>query len=135
MARMGHDSPRAALMYQHTNQEADHGIADAIDRAVKAALRKPRQAQAEAGRRERRFDGLFSVHDRVSITPKLIVGRRRSFHALFLYLNLLPRSVGTRVVDLVNRTHQPRSHSATPDATCEPDEPSQDHDETADNDQ
>ncbi|WP_250031990.1 tyrosine-type recombinase/integrase [Paractinoplanes maris] len=41
MARMGHDSPRAALIYQHTNWEADHGIADAIDQAVKAARRKP----------------------------------------------------------------------------------------------
>jgi integrase len=41
MARMGHDSPRAALIYQHANREADHGIADAMDRAVKAARRKP----------------------------------------------------------------------------------------------
>jgi integrase len=40
MARMGHDSPRAALIYQHTNREADHGIADAMDQAVKAARRK-----------------------------------------------------------------------------------------------
>ncbi|GAA4939809.1 hypothetical protein GCM10025331_27380 [Actinoplanes utahensis] len=36
MARMGHDSPGAAQIYQHTDQEADHGIADAMDRAVKA---------------------------------------------------------------------------------------------------
>ncbi|NIL59163.1 tyrosine-type recombinase/integrase [Salinispora arenicola] len=41
MARMGHDSPRAALIYQHANREADQGIADAIDQAVKAARRKP----------------------------------------------------------------------------------------------
>jgi hypothetical protein len=41
MARMGHDSPRAALIYQHANREADQGIADAIDKAVKAAGRKP----------------------------------------------------------------------------------------------
>jgi integrase len=41
MARMGHDSPRAALIYQHANREADQGIADAIDKAVKAAQRKP----------------------------------------------------------------------------------------------
>jgi integrase len=40
-ARMGHDSPRAALIYQHTNREADHGIADAMDAAVKAARREP----------------------------------------------------------------------------------------------
>ncbi|MGW0501789.1 tyrosine-type recombinase/integrase [Micromonospora sp. NPDC003241] len=41
MARMGHDSPRAALIYQHANREADQGIADAIDKAVRAARRKP----------------------------------------------------------------------------------------------
>lgn len=41
MARMGHDSPRAALIYQHASREADQGIADAIDQAVKAARRKP----------------------------------------------------------------------------------------------
>ncbi len=38
---MGHDSPRAALIYQHANRVADHGIADAIDKAVKATRRKP----------------------------------------------------------------------------------------------
>lgn len=41
MARLGHDSPCAALIYQHANREADQGIADAIDKAVKAARRKP----------------------------------------------------------------------------------------------
>ena len=41
MARMGHDSPRATLICQHTNREADHEIADVMDQAVKAARRKP----------------------------------------------------------------------------------------------
>jgi hypothetical protein len=43
---MGHDSPRAALIYQHANREADQGIADAIDKAVKAARRKPSKRTA-----------------------------------------------------------------------------------------
>ncbi|AGL13583.1 phage integrase family protein [Actinoplanes sp. N902-109] len=47
MARMGHDSPRAALIYQHTNREADHGIADAMDAAVKAARRKPGKCKSK----------------------------------------------------------------------------------------
>ncbi|MFG2052108.1 hypothetical protein ACGFIW_32355 [Micromonospora sp. NPDC048935] len=38
---MGHDSPRATLIYQHANREADQVIADAIDKAVRAARRKP----------------------------------------------------------------------------------------------
>jgi integrase len=41
MSRMGHDSPRAALIYQHANAEADQAIASAIDKAIKAARRKP----------------------------------------------------------------------------------------------
>jgi integrase len=40
MARMGHDSPRAALIYQHASREADQSIADAIDKAVEAAVNK-----------------------------------------------------------------------------------------------
>jgi integrase len=47
MARMGHDSPRAALIYQHANREADQGIANAIDKAVKAARRKPSRRSPE----------------------------------------------------------------------------------------
>lgn len=39
--RMGDDSPRAALTYQHADREADRGIAEAIDRAGEATRRKP----------------------------------------------------------------------------------------------
>ncbi|MFG3710655.1 hypothetical protein [Micromonospora sp. NPDC047730] len=51
VTRMGHDSPRAALIYQHANREADQGIAEAIDKAVKAARAQAQQTRAEAGRR------------------------------------------------------------------------------------
>jgi integrase len=34
MTRMGHDSPRAALMYQHATSQADRAIADALSEAV-----------------------------------------------------------------------------------------------------
>jgi integrase len=40
MARMGHDSPRAALIYPPTNSEADRGIADALSEAVNEHHRK-----------------------------------------------------------------------------------------------
>jgi integrase len=43
MARMGHDSPRAALVYEHTNAETDEDIADAMEKAVNALRRKPRR--------------------------------------------------------------------------------------------
>ncbi len=36
MARMGHDSERAALIYQHAAHGADRAITDAIDRHVEA---------------------------------------------------------------------------------------------------
>lgn len=34
MARMGHDSERAALIYQHATRVADRGIAEALGRAL-----------------------------------------------------------------------------------------------------
>ena len=40
MARMGHDSPDAALIYQHATAEADRAIAEAVNKAVKKAQRK-----------------------------------------------------------------------------------------------
>ncbi|HXZ66563.1 MAG TPA: tyrosine-type recombinase/integrase [Streptosporangiaceae bacterium] len=36
MARMGHDSERAALIYQHESRGADRAIADAIDRQLRS---------------------------------------------------------------------------------------------------
>jgi len=34
MARMGHDNPRAALIYQHASAEADQAIAKGVDAVV-----------------------------------------------------------------------------------------------------
>lgn len=51
MARLGHASPRAALIYQHTAQDRDHAIADALD-AVAAKAQK-----AKASPKESAFEG------------------------------------------------------------------------------
>jgi integrase len=40
MTRMGHDSPRAALIYQHASSGADRAIADALDLLI-AATEEP----------------------------------------------------------------------------------------------
>ncbi|MCO5998640.1 hypothetical protein [Actinoallomurus rhizosphaericola] len=37
-ARMGQDSDRAALIYQHATRHADHRIAEALDARIKAEL-------------------------------------------------------------------------------------------------
>ncbi len=34
MTRMGHDSPRAALIYQHASSDADRSIADAVNQLL-----------------------------------------------------------------------------------------------------
>jgi integrase len=44
MARMGHDSSQAALIYQHATSEADRAIAQAVSDAVKAERKKARKA-------------------------------------------------------------------------------------------
>jgi hypothetical protein len=40
MARMGHDSERAAMIYQHEARGTDQAITDAIDTHVEAEQRK-----------------------------------------------------------------------------------------------
>jgi hypothetical protein len=37
MARLGHSSPRAALIYQHATAERDHTIAAGLDAIIEAA--------------------------------------------------------------------------------------------------
>jgi hypothetical protein len=44
MARMRHDNPRAALIYQHTSAEADQTIVDAVSAKVVADCRKAKDA-------------------------------------------------------------------------------------------
>jgi integrase len=51
MARMGHDSSQAALIYQHATTEADRAIAKALDAAVQADRKRTKKAAKEATRR------------------------------------------------------------------------------------
>jgi hypothetical protein len=44
MARMGHDSPQAALIHQHATAEADRTIAQAVDDAMPAERKKAKKA-------------------------------------------------------------------------------------------
>jgi integrase len=48
MARMGHDSPQAAMIYQHATAEADQTIADALHEAVEAERKRARRARKKA---------------------------------------------------------------------------------------
>jgi len=41
---MGHDSPQAAMIYQHATVEADRVIANALNAQVEAERRKARMA-------------------------------------------------------------------------------------------
>jgi hypothetical protein len=54
MARMGHDSAQAAMIYQHATSEADWAIAKAVDEAVKKARKSTKKA---ASRRPRNKAG------------------------------------------------------------------------------
>jgi integrase len=40
MARMGHSSPKAALIYQHRNMERDRAISDAMGKRAQAELKR-----------------------------------------------------------------------------------------------
>jgi integrase len=47
MTRMGHDSPRAALIYQHASSGADRAIADALDLLIAATAEPADKSSAE----------------------------------------------------------------------------------------
>jgi hypothetical protein len=42
MARIGHASPRAALIYQHATEERDRVVADQLDTLIASTERTPR---------------------------------------------------------------------------------------------
>jgi integrase len=42
MARIGHSSPRAALIYQHATEERDRAVADHLDTVIASTVRSPR---------------------------------------------------------------------------------------------
>jgi hypothetical protein len=51
MARMGHSSVRAALIYQHASRERDHEIAEQMNRNVEK-IRKPKKQKKRKGHAE-----------------------------------------------------------------------------------
>lgn len=54
MHRMGHDSVRAALIYQHATSERDLEIADAMNERIRSARGKKKPANKTAKKRARR---------------------------------------------------------------------------------
>jgi hypothetical protein len=48
MARMGHDSERAAMIYQHETRSADQAITNAIDAHLQTKQGKDGEGPAEA---------------------------------------------------------------------------------------
>ena len=48
MARMGHATPQAALIYQHTTAERDRAIADALGQMIEATLAATPDADDQA---------------------------------------------------------------------------------------
>jgi integrase len=54
MARMGHSSQRAALIYQHANRERERAITVAVDKKIRAARKSERSGTEVARRRKRK---------------------------------------------------------------------------------
>jgi hypothetical protein len=53
MERMGHSSPRAALIYQHATRERDQAIAAGMGRLLKQARRQARAGEGTGTPRAR----------------------------------------------------------------------------------
>ena len=59
MARMGHDSPRAALIYLHSSAERQRALAEAVAKAARAELarsKKGKTAKPSGTRKARNRD-------------------------------------------------------------------------------
>jgi len=67
MARMGHDSERAAMIYLHSSRERQRALADAVGEAARAELAKLRSSKAseQSGtqRARNRRPGLDGIND------------------------------------------------------------------------
>ncbi len=50
MERMGQSTARAAMIYQHSTSQRQRTVADAVDKAARAELRRVRQKRGKAGR-------------------------------------------------------------------------------------
>ena len=57
MTRMGHDSPRAALIYQHASSGADRAIADALDLLIAATEKLADKSSCEHDQGAEQADG------------------------------------------------------------------------------
>ena len=59
MARMGHDSPRAALIYLHSSDQRQRALAEAVTRAARSELAKSKKSKAAqpSGTRKARKEG------------------------------------------------------------------------------
>jgi hypothetical protein len=53
MARMGHDSARAALIYQHSTTERQRAIAAEVNKNARAALGKAKASGTEVARKHK----------------------------------------------------------------------------------
>jgi integrase len=58
MAKMGHDSPRAALIYLHSSAERQRTLADAVGHAARAELAKPSKHKTARSSGTRKARGL-----------------------------------------------------------------------------
>jgi hypothetical protein len=56
MRRMGHSTPRAALIYQHATDERDQAIARQLDEVIAAAQRDQRPVVIELSRHGRAME-------------------------------------------------------------------------------
>jgi hypothetical protein len=56
MARMGHDSERAALIYQHSSSQRQRALADEVGQMASAELAKVKAAKPSGTRTARKPD-------------------------------------------------------------------------------
>ena len=74
MARMGHASPRAALIYQHASPERDRALADALSRLVGTSRARPRLRLVESDEAEWSIFGTSTDNGTPGVHPIQDIG-------------------------------------------------------------
>ena len=78
MARMGHDSMEAALIYQHASREADKSIAAHLNAQLEGLASDGKKKAKKKGAKATKFKAVRAIEDRSTADSQTVVGQERT---------------------------------------------------------
>ena len=78
MARMGHDSMEAALIYQHASREADKSIAAHLNAQLEGLTSSGKKKTKKKGAKATKFKAVRAIENRSTADSQTVVGQERT---------------------------------------------------------